>query len=201
MEFGERLKVARQSHHLTQAVVATKLKVSRQTISSWETGNSYPDIDSLIALSNYYDLSLDILLKEDNSMADSLRRPIIFQAIRPVIYLLYATEILFIIATAFASQLLVAKTALYLMGILSILALIRIRSFHDALMTTDREALWPKQRWFFVALALAVSFLNFGLYIAHLNTFSNQLSAITFGCWVGLVAEEISYAHYRKTHH
>lgn len=45
--------------------MADDLHVSRQTISSWETSHSYPDITSLIALSELYQLSLDNLLKGD----------------------------------------------------------------------------------------------------------------------------------------
>ncbi len=54
--------------------MAIGLFVSRQTISSWETGRTYPDIDSLIALSNLYQISLDRLLKEDNGMVEDIRR-------------------------------------------------------------------------------------------------------------------------------
>jgi len=58
MEFGDRLKQERKKRKLTQQVVADELNVSRQTISSWETENSYPDIASLLRLSDYYQISL-----------------------------------------------------------------------------------------------------------------------------------------------
>lgn len=74
MKFGDQLRSERNKRELTQEAVATELFVSRQTISSWETGRSYPDIDSLIALSNLYDISLDRLLKEDNGMVEDIRR-------------------------------------------------------------------------------------------------------------------------------
>lgn len=74
MKFGEQLKNERHQLGLTQEVVAEKLFVSRQTISSWETGRTYPDIDSLIALSQFYHISLDRLLKEDNGMVEDIRR-------------------------------------------------------------------------------------------------------------------------------
>lgn len=54
LRFGERLKQARLAKQLTQKAVAEQLHVSRQTISSWETENSYPDIDSLLRLSDFY---------------------------------------------------------------------------------------------------------------------------------------------------
>ncbi|MFD0898102.1 helix-turn-helix domain-containing protein [Loigolactobacillus binensis] len=74
MKLGAQLKSARQKLGVTQEIVAAELHVSRQTISSWENERSYPDIASLIALSDYYQLSLDELLKEDNGMADDLAR-------------------------------------------------------------------------------------------------------------------------------
>lgn len=84
MRFGERLKQARLAQQLTQKAVAEQLHVSRQTISSWETENSYPDIDSLLRLSDLYGLSLDTLLREDTGMTDYLRRQDVHQQLRPV---------------------------------------------------------------------------------------------------------------------
>ncbi|MGX6977943.1 helix-turn-helix domain-containing protein [Vagococcus elongatus] len=74
MQFGERLKKARMALGVTQEKVAADIHVSRQTISSWENERSYPDINALILLSNYYQLSLDILLKEDNGMVEEIKR-------------------------------------------------------------------------------------------------------------------------------
>lgn len=54
MKFGERLKKARVDMNLTQIAVANELFITRQTISSWENEKTYPDISSLIKLSNYY---------------------------------------------------------------------------------------------------------------------------------------------------
>ena len=64
MEIGKKLKEARLNRDLTQEVIAEKLNVSRQTISNWENEKSYPDIISVIELSNLYSISLDDLLKD-----------------------------------------------------------------------------------------------------------------------------------------
>lgn len=61
MEIGKKLKEARLNRDLTQEVIAEKLNVSRQTISNWENEKSYPDIISVIELSNLYSISLDDL--------------------------------------------------------------------------------------------------------------------------------------------
>lgn len=63
MEIGSKIKEARAKSELTQEQVAEVLGVSRQTISNWENGKSYPDIVSVIKMSDLYDVSLDYLLK------------------------------------------------------------------------------------------------------------------------------------------
>lgn len=72
MEIGKQLKEARAKSSLTQEQVAEKLFVSRQTISNWENEKSYPDIISIIKLSDLYSISLDELLKGDRKMMEHL---------------------------------------------------------------------------------------------------------------------------------
>lgn len=74
MEFPEQLKANRQRIGLSQEDLAQRIYVSRQTISNWETGKTYPDISSLLLLSNLFDVSVDELLKGDVvSMEDKIR--------------------------------------------------------------------------------------------------------------------------------
>lgn len=68
----EETKNARIEAGLTQEKAAEKIDVSRQTISNWENEKSYPDIISVIALSDLYSVSLDELLKGDQKMAEHL---------------------------------------------------------------------------------------------------------------------------------
>lgn len=68
MEIGNKLKKARNEKGITQEHAAEYLGVSRQTISNWENNKSYPDIISVIKMSDFYSISLDHLLKEDNIM-------------------------------------------------------------------------------------------------------------------------------------
>ncbi len=72
MEIGKKLKDARMKSRFTQETVAEKINVSRQTISNWENEKSYPDIISVIALSDLYSTSLDDLLKGDREMMEHL---------------------------------------------------------------------------------------------------------------------------------
>ena len=71
-DIGSKIKAARIEKKLTQEQVAELLGVSRQTISNWENGKSYPDIISVIALSDLYSVSLDELLKGNQKMAEHL---------------------------------------------------------------------------------------------------------------------------------
>ncbi len=68
MEIGSKLKNARNEKGMTQEHAAELLGVSRQTISNWENNKSCPDIISVIKMSDFYSVSLDHLLKEDNTM-------------------------------------------------------------------------------------------------------------------------------------
>lgn len=68
MEIGIKLKKARNEKGITQEQAAEALGVSRQTISNWENNKSYPDIISVIKMSDIYSVSLDHLLKEEKSM-------------------------------------------------------------------------------------------------------------------------------------
>lgn len=73
MEIGKCLKDARLKENLTQEDIAEKLGVSRQTISSWENGKSYPDIASIIKISDIFNISLDKFLKEDKKLVNKLQ--------------------------------------------------------------------------------------------------------------------------------
>ena len=67
-DIGSKIKNARLEKKLTQEQVAELLGVSRQTISNWENAKSYPDIISVIKMSECYDVSLDYLLKGEQKM-------------------------------------------------------------------------------------------------------------------------------------
>ncbi|MBR0138726.1 MAG: helix-turn-helix transcriptional regulator [Firmicutes bacterium] len=71
MEIGSKIKNARNEAGYTQERAAEALGVSRQTVSNWENGRSYPDIISVIKMSDLYSVSLDHLLKEENEVKES----------------------------------------------------------------------------------------------------------------------------------
>lgn len=65
MEVGKQIKNFRQDLKLSQEELASKIFVTRQTISNLENGKNYPDVNSLIMLSQLFTTSLDILVKGD----------------------------------------------------------------------------------------------------------------------------------------
>ena len=68
MKLGNNIAKIRKDNNLTQDELAEKYFVTRQTISNWEIGKSYPDLETLVKISNDFNISLDILLKEDDEM-------------------------------------------------------------------------------------------------------------------------------------
>lgn len=65
MELNKQIKKYRTMMNLSQEELAERIYVTRQTISNWETGKSYPDIHSLLLLSSLFNISLDSLIKGD----------------------------------------------------------------------------------------------------------------------------------------
>jgi hypothetical protein len=65
MELGKQIKKHRQEVQLSQEKLANRVYVSRQTISNWENDKSYPDVNSLVLLSEIFQISLDNLIKGD----------------------------------------------------------------------------------------------------------------------------------------
>lgn len=71
MEIGAIIRKARSEQKITQEQAAEALGVSRQTVSNWENGRSYPDIASVIRMSDLYHISLDALLKGESAVSTS----------------------------------------------------------------------------------------------------------------------------------
>ncbi|MCW9134150.1 helix-turn-helix transcriptional regulator [Bacillus paramycoides] len=68
MNLSYNLKQKREAYNFSQEEIAKKLNVSRQSVSKWENGNCYPDLDNLIRLSDIYNISLDELIKGDKEL-------------------------------------------------------------------------------------------------------------------------------------
>mgnify|MGYP004531459229 FL=1 len=75
MELGKQIRMHRLENKLSQEELADLIYVSRQTISNWENDKNYPDINSLVLLSEVFKVSLDKLIKGDiEAMKDVIKK-------------------------------------------------------------------------------------------------------------------------------
>lgn len=65
MIISDKIILLRKKNNLTQEELAEKLGVSRQSVSKWEMGNSIPDINKIIQLSDVFGVKTDYLLKDE----------------------------------------------------------------------------------------------------------------------------------------
>lgn len=70
IEFNN-LKLYRKQSGMTQEQVAEKLGVSRQAVAKWENGESLPDIENIIALSDLYGTSVDYLVRNMTRLTEN----------------------------------------------------------------------------------------------------------------------------------
>ncbi|MFV0393274.1 MAG: helix-turn-helix domain-containing protein, partial [Coprobacillaceae bacterium] len=63
MNFGIKLQTLRKEKRMSQEALAEQLGVSRQAVSKWETGEGYPEMDTIIMISNLFGVTLDYLMK------------------------------------------------------------------------------------------------------------------------------------------
>jgi len=72
MNIAEQIKSQRLKKNLTQQQLGDILNVSRSTISSWEVDRNYPDLETIIAISDLFEISLDELLRGDKKMLEKI---------------------------------------------------------------------------------------------------------------------------------
>ena len=77
MEIGGRIRELRAAHAMSQDDLAARVYVSRQTTSSWENSKTYPDVQSLLLLSEIFDATVDSLIKGDvETMTETIDRDV-----------------------------------------------------------------------------------------------------------------------------
>lgn len=72
MDIGNQILNIRKEQKLTQEEFGRLFYVTRQTVSNWENGKSYPDLQILVDISNRFQISLDLLLKGDSKMVRAI---------------------------------------------------------------------------------------------------------------------------------
>lgn len=79
MEFNKILYDLRKKKGISQEELANEINVTRQTISKWELGESTPDMEKMIALSNYFDITLDelVLGRKPSSIEENKKETVV----------------------------------------------------------------------------------------------------------------------------
>lgn len=76
---AEKIYSLRKKSGLSQEQLASELNVSRQAISKWEAGSSVPESEKLIALSEYFQVSVDYLIKDEETRTPAQEQPSVKQ--------------------------------------------------------------------------------------------------------------------------
>ena len=74
MKFSEKLIALRKKNNLSQEDLAEKLGVTRQSVSKWESNNSYPETDKIVQICNLFDCSMDDLINDSIESIDNIER-------------------------------------------------------------------------------------------------------------------------------
>lgn len=80
MTFGERLYELRKNRNISQEELAELLDVSRQSISKWENDKAYPEMTRLLFMSDYFDVSLDYLMRGAEIPSNDAAQPLRYKA-------------------------------------------------------------------------------------------------------------------------
>ena len=74
MDIGQKILEIRKAEGLSQTEFAEKFHVTRQTVSNWEHGKNYPDMETLMRISDEYGITFDELIKKDRELIRSIDR-------------------------------------------------------------------------------------------------------------------------------
>ena len=207
-DIASKIKVARLGKNLTQEQVAEFLGVTRQTISNWENGKTYPDIINVIKMSEYYDISLDELLKGNQKMSDYYQ------------YLEESTNV--VKSTVNKNKFLIILSYLFI-WMVSMIAFWFFPSSHDALgyslmflwvvlpLTTfilsfiiGKNNLWSDKKWmialFFGTMYMTVEYGTFKMAnnIAFEKFNGPELGMIVVGSLISAIGMLIGYWRYKR---
>lgn len=84
MTLGEKIYKLRTEQGFSQEALGEKLGVSRQSVSKWETDQSVPELDKIVAISDLFEVSTDYLLKEKEEMYFTTEEPGVKELVREV---------------------------------------------------------------------------------------------------------------------
>ncbi|MCS4470503.1 helix-turn-helix domain-containing protein [Clostridium botulinum] len=86
MAFSNKLYSLRKQKGLSQDELGSKLNVSRQTISKWELGETTPELEKLIALGDFFEISLDELVMDVKAKESTKTEPLVMNGLETIIH-------------------------------------------------------------------------------------------------------------------
>lgn len=95
MKLGNHIKHYRNEKGLSQEELAERVYVTRQTISNWENNKNYPDINSIVLLSEIFEISIDNLIKGD---LEQMKKEINSEEVKKLNFYSWMVLIIFLIA-------------------------------------------------------------------------------------------------------
>ena len=82
MNFGENLKQIRKSKNMSQEELAQKVNVTRQSVSKWENGEAYPEMNNILELCKIFNCKINDLVHADMSDISSIDKEIVMSAVQ-----------------------------------------------------------------------------------------------------------------------
>lgn len=82
MKFGDNLKLIRKRKNMSQEELADKVNVSRQSVSKWENGEAYPEMNNILELCKIFNCKINDLVHVDMSDIDSLDDEIVMKVVK-----------------------------------------------------------------------------------------------------------------------
>lgn len=174
MNLNDKLFTLRKARNISQEELAAELMVSRQAVGKWENGQAVPETEKIIALSNFFGVSTDYLLKESTDGTDSISTPAPAAPAAPA-----------------------AAAKPYALGVLTLLATIIIAAINVP-STTSWSTRYPSKLWFLI-FAGRSRFPNEagGLGLAPVFVFGALLSAFGLALIIYFLAKQ---RRHKKTH-
>ena len=192
---SQRIQCLRKNNGLSQEELAEKLNVSRQAVSKWESGQSVPDVEKILALSKYFQVSTDFLLKGNETAPTSSTKNT--YSVGPYGLLLASILCLVLGLTYAVARWNDEQTALCLWGGFLIQAIGIL--LYGLAYFLDRTKIPGKIRWLVICLAaylplcFIVTFLCWGIPTAYpLDLTSLAVFVVVYG--------SVVFFAYKKTH-
>ena len=82
MKFGDNLKLIRKNKNMSQEELAEKVNVTRQSVSKWENGEAYPEMNNILELCKIFNCKINDLVHTDMSDIASLDEEIVMKVVK-----------------------------------------------------------------------------------------------------------------------